>query len=139
MTAVMCFCVMSAFFAKISFFFSFFLLSFQPYNNALINSSLGKKLKVRVVETTPMIPAQALSSMSDLAKDKIGNPRYVYASKLPHMRLVGCLLYAMTCTRPDISFPTTVIFRFMTKPLYVHWLACLYLVRYLKGTADVCI
>ena len=74
--------------------------------------------------------------MSDLAEDKIGNPRYVYASKLPHMRLVGCLLYAMTFTRPDISLPTTVIFRFTTKRLYVHWLACLYLVRYLKGTVD---
>jgi Reverse transcriptase (RNA-dependent DNA polymerase) len=35
---------------------------FQLYNNALINSPLGKKLKVRDVETTPMIPGQVLSS-----------------------------------------------------------------------------
>ena len=43
----------------------------------------------------------------------------------------------MTCTRPDISFPTILISSFMTKPLDVHWLACLYLVRYLKDTVDV--
>ena len=93
--------------------------------------------KVRDVEITPIIPGQVPSSKSDLAKDKVGDPRYVDASKLPYMRLVVCLLYVMTCTRPDISFPTTVISRFMTKPLYVHWLVCLYLVRYLKGTVDI--
>ena len=110
---------------------------FQPYNDALINSPLGKELKFKDIETTPMVPGQVLSSQSDLAEDKVGDPRHVVASKLPYMRLVGCLLYVMTCTRPDISFPTTVVSRFMTKPLYVHWLACLYLVRYLKGTINV--
>ena len=103
----------------------------------LINSPLGKKLKVRDVDTTAIIAGQVPSSKSDLAKDKVGDPRYVDASKLPYMRLVVCLLYVMTCTRPDISFPTTVISRFMTKPVYVHWLACLYLVKYLKGTVDI--
>ena len=34
---------------------------FQPYNDALINSPLGKELKVRDVETTPMISGQVLS------------------------------------------------------------------------------
>jgi Reverse transcriptase (RNA-dependent DNA polymerase) len=63
---------------------------FQPYNDALINSPLGKELKVRDVETTPMIPGQVLFSKSDLAEDKVGDPRYVDASKLLHMRLVGC-------------------------------------------------
>ena len=89
------------------------------------------------METTPIIPGQVPYSKTDLAEDKVGDPRYVDASKLPYMRLVGCLLCVMTCTRPDNSFPTTVISRFMTKPLHVHWLACLYLVRYLKGTVDV--
>ena len=46
-----------------------------------------------------MIPGQVLSSQSDLAEDKVGDPRYLDASKLPYMRLVGCLLYVMTCTR----------------------------------------
>jgi len=34
---------------------------FQPYNDALINSPLGKELKVKEVESTPMIPGQVLS------------------------------------------------------------------------------
>ena len=86
---------------------------FQPYNDALINSPLGKELKVRDVDTTAIIPGQVPSSKSDLAKDKVGDPRYVDANKLPYMRLVVCLLYVMTCTRPDISFPTAVISRFV--------------------------
>ena len=86
-----------------------------------------------------MIPGQVLFFYSDLAEDKVGDPHYVDTSKLSFMRLVVCLLYVMTCTRPDISFPTTVISRLTTKLLYVHWLACLYLVRYLKGTLDISI
>jgi Reverse transcriptase (RNA-dependent DNA polymerase) len=69
-----------------------------------INRPLGKELKVKFVETTPMIPGQVLSSQSDLAENKVRDPRYVNASKLPYMHLVRCLLYVMTCTRPDISF-----------------------------------
>jgi hypothetical protein len=110
---------------------------FQPYNDVLLQSDRGKEMKVRDVETTPMVPGLVLSSASDLPEDKIGDPLHVDVSKLPYMRLVGCLLYVMTCTRPDISFATTVISRFMTKPLYIHWLACLHLVRYLKGTTNV--
>jgi Reverse transcriptase (RNA-dependent DNA polymerase) len=56
---------------------------FQPYNDALINSPLGKVLKVRDVESTPMIPGQVLYSQSDLAENKVGDPRYLDASKLP--------------------------------------------------------
>jgi len=110
---------------------------FQPYNDVLLQSDRGKEMKVRDVETTPMVPGLVLSSASDLPEDKIGDPLHVDVSKLPYMRLVGYLLYVMTCTRPDISFATTVISRFMTKPLYIHWLACLHLVRYLKGTTNV--
>ena len=54
----------------------------------LINSPLGKKLKVRDVDTTAIIAGQVPSSKSELAEDKVGDPRYVDASKLPYMRLV---------------------------------------------------
>ena len=70
-----------------------------------------------------MIPGQVLSSTSDLSEDQLGNEMYVDVSKLPYMRLVGCLLYLMACTRSDISFATTAVSRYMSKPLYVHWLA----------------
>ena len=43
-----------------------------------------------------MIPGQVLFFKSDLAEDKVGDPRYVDASKLPYVRLVGCLLYVKT-------------------------------------------
>ena len=110
---------------------------FDTFNYELLNSRRGKSLKARDIEVTPMIPGQVLSSTSDLPEDQLGNEMYVDVSKLPYMRLVGCLLYLMTCTRPDISFATTAVSRYMSKPLYVHWLACLHIVRYLKGTMNV--
>jgi hypothetical protein len=110
---------------------------FDTFNYELLNSRRGKSLKARDIEVTPMIPGQVLSSTSDLPEDQLGNEMYVDVAKLPYMRLVGCLLYLMTCTRPDISFATTAVSRYMSKPLYVHWLACLHIVRYLKGTMNV--
>jgi hypothetical protein len=104
---------------------------------SLLQNTRGKELKIRDVEATPMISGQVLASVSDLSEDKVENPFYVDDSKLPYKCLVGCLLYVMTCTRTDIYFATTVISRFMIKHLYVHWLACLHFVRYLKGATDV--
>ena len=82
------------------------------------------KPKVRDVEITPIIPGQVPSSKSDLAKDKVGDPRYVDASKLPYMRLVVCLLYVMTCTRPDISSLNYCYFPFYDQT-FVCTLACM--------------
>ena len=109
---------------------------FDKYNVPLVNSARGKSLGLKHIEALPMTPGLVLGSTSSLPEDEVGSPEYVDVSKLPYMRLVGCVLYLMTCTRPDISLATTSVSRFMQKPLYVHWLACLHLVRYLKGTTD---
>ena len=48
--------------------------------------------------------------------------------------LVGSLIYAMTCTRPDIAAATSQVCRFMAKPDKTHWQAVKRIIRYLKGT-----
>ena len=74
-------------------------------------------LLLRDVETTPMVPGLILLSVSDLPEDKTGNPLYLDTCKLSYTSLVVCLLYVMTCTRPDISCATVVISCVMTMPL----------------------
>src|SRR5579871_5243819 len=50
--------------------------------------------------------------------------------------VVGALNYLAIVTRPDITFATGIVARFVHKPGLVHWQAVKRILRYLKGTAD---
>lgn len=54
----------------------------------------------------------------------------------PYQELVGCLIYIMTCTRPDISFSVSVLARKMSNPTERDWQAARDVLRYLKGSID---
>ena len=60
-------------------------------------------------------------------------------SSIPYSSAVGSLMYAMVCTRPDLSHAVSVVSRFMSKPGKVHWEAVKWIMRYLKGSTDVCL
>eukprot|EP00253_Pinus_taeda_P026809 PITA_26809 len=55
---------------------------------------------------------------------------------VPYASAVGSLLYAMVCTRPDISHAVGVLSRFMSKPGTEHWTTVKRVFRYLCGTSD---
>ena len=57
-------------------------------------------------------------------------------SKVPHVNAVGCLMYLMVCTRPDISHVVSMVSRFMANPGKEHWNAVKWIFRYLTGTRD---
>ena len=57
-------------------------------------------------------------------------------SHVPYASVVGSLMYAMVCTRPDISHAVRVLTRFMSKPGKEHWTAVKRVFRYLRGTSD---
>ncbi|PKA57319.1 Retrovirus-related Pol polyprotein from transposon TNT 1-94 [Apostasia shenzhenica] len=48
---------------------------------------------------------------------------------------VGWLMYAMICTRPDLSHAVSVS-RYMANPGKEHWNVLKWILRYLKGTLD---
>ncbi|KAH9679582.1 Integrase catalytic domain-containing protein [Citrus sinensis] len=82
---------------------------------------------------TPLAPHFKLSSSlcprSQEERDYMA--RVLYAS------VVGSLMYAMVCTRPDISQAVSMVSRYMHNPGKNHWLAVKWILRYLYGTVDV--
>ena len=50
--------------------------------------------------------------------------------------IVGSLIYAMTCTRPDLCWIVTKLSQHLAKPLQTHYIMAKHVLRYLKGTLD---
>nr|GEU38616.1 zinc finger, CCHC-type [Tanacetum cinerariifolium] len=57
-------------------------------------------------------------------------------SRLEYSRVIGCLMYAMTCTRHDIAFVVGKLRRYTRNPGTQHWQAILRVLKYLKKTMD---
>ncbi|KAL4384756.1 hypothetical protein GQ457_15G014670 [Hibiscus cannabinus] len=55
-------------------------------------------------------------------------------AKVPYASVVGCLMYAMVCTRPDLAHVVGHVCKYMSKPGRRHWEAVKWIFRYLKGT-----
>ena len=54
----------------------------------------------------------------------------------PYASVVGSLMYAQTCTCPDVSFVAGLLGRYQSDPGQEHWKAAKKVLRYLKGTMD---
>eukprot|EP00253_Pinus_taeda_P008240 PITA_08240 len=57
-------------------------------------------------------------------------------SRVPYASVVDSLMYAMACTRPDITHAVGVLSMFLSKPGKEHWTAVKRVFRYLHGTSD---
>ncbi|GKD09663.1 retrovirus-related pol polyprotein from transposon TNT 1-94 [Tanacetum coccineum] len=64
-------------------------------------------------------------------KERIEMSRVSYAS------VVGSLIFAMICTRPDIAHSVGVVSRYMVEPGKKHWESIKRILGYIKGTSDV--
>ncbi|CAI7921522.1 unnamed protein product, partial [Closterium sp. NIES-53] len=53
--------------------------------------------------------------------------------------LVGCLTYLMTCTRPDLAYPLSLLARYVAPGRHrkVHWDAAKRVLRYLCSTSGM--
>ena len=60
-------------------------------------------------------------------------------SKVPYASAIDSLIYAMVCTRPDITHAVGVVSRFMSRPGKQHWEVVKWIIRYLKGSLDTCL
>jgi len=57
-------------------------------------------------------------------------------SKVLYASAVGCLMYAMVCTRPDIAQAVSVVTKFLANLGRQYWNTVKWIFRYLKGTTD---
>jgi hypothetical protein len=85
--------------------------------------------------STPFAPHFKLSS----ALSPSTQADFTYMERVPYSSAVGSLMYAMICTRPDLSYAVSMVSRYMANPGKEHWKAVQWIFRYLKGTADLCL
>ncbi|CAI7835477.1 unnamed protein product [Closterium sp. NIES-54] len=57
----------------------------------------------------------------------------------PYPELVGCLMYLMTCTRPDLAYPLSILTRYVAPGRHrpQHWEAAKRVLRYLCSTSGM--
>ena len=65
---------------------------------------------------------------NDLEKQSMKN--------IPYASVVGSLMYAQVCTRPDIAYAVGVLGRYQSNPGMDHWKAAKKSMRYLQGTKN---
>ena len=56
--------------------------------------------------------------------------------QIPYASMVGSLMYAQTCTKPDISFVVGMLHRYQSTLGLDHWKAAKKVLRYLQGTKE---
>jgi hypothetical protein len=57
--------------------------------------------------------------------------------KIPYVSAIRSIMYAMICTRPDVSFALSVTSRYQSSPGESHWTAVKNILKYLRRTKDM--
>ncbi|CAI7865430.1 unnamed protein product, partial [Closterium sp. NIES-53] len=78
-------------------------------------------------------PLSTSHSLSAPPSDESVEPSGLY------LELVGCLMYLMTCTRPDLAYPLSLLARYVAPGRHrkVHWDATKRVLRYLCSTSGM--
>ncbi|KAK8680761.1 hypothetical protein V6N13_109700 [Hibiscus sabdariffa] len=58
-------------------------------------------------------------------------------SQIPYASAIGSIMYAMICTRPDLSYALSMTSRYQANPGEGHWVAVKNILKYLRRTKDV--
>ena len=83
--------------------------------------------------STPLAPHFKLSALMSPSTEY----EREQMNHIPYANAVGALMYAMVCTRPDISHAVSMVSRYMHNPGKGHWQAVKWILRYIQGTVDI--
>ena len=97
----------------------------------------------RIQLSQPHYVDKILKWFSTLDKVPISNPMKLgmkfakhTGSSLKYLKVIGSLMYAMTCIAPDIAFAVGKLSRFTSNLIPHHWIAITRVLRYLLHTLD---
>ena len=57
-------------------------------------------------------------------------------NKIPYASAIGSIMYAMLCTRPDVSYALSATSRYQSNPGDANWVAVKNILKYLRRTKD---
>ena len=57
--------------------------------------------------------------------------------RIPYASAIGSIMYAMLCTRLDISYALSITSRYQANPGEKHWIAVKNILKYLRRTKDM--
>ncbi|GJT21830.1 hypothetical protein Tco_0891767 [Tanacetum coccineum] len=58
-------------------------------------------------------------------------------SNVPYASVVGSIMYAVRCTRPDVAFAQNITSRFQQNPGKLHWTTVKNILKYLRNIKDM--
>ena len=61
---------------------------------------------------------------------------YESVSQVEYSRIIGSLMYLMSCTRPDIAYAVSKLSRYTSNPGAKHWQGIIRVLKYLRFTRD---
>ncbi|PKI67261.1 hypothetical protein CRG98_012333 [Punica granatum] len=60
-----------------------------------------------------------------------------HMSRIPYASAIGSIMYAMLCTRPDVSYALSMTSRYQSDPSEKHWIAVKNILKYLRRTKEM--
>ena len=92
-----------------------------------------RKYALDILEETDMLDCKPVDTPMDPNVKLVPGQGESFGDPGRYRRLVGKLNY-LTITRPDISFPVSVVSQFLQSPCDSHWDAVIRILRYIKST-----
>lgn len=83
--------------------------------------NIRKKFELPIHSTIKFSKTQSPSSDEEIAD----------MSQFPYASVIGSIMYAMTYTRPDVSYALSMVSRFQRNPGRAHWIAMKNILKYL--------
>ena len=82
-------------------------------------------------QTKPLSTLLAYHFMLSAQLSPLTDAEREYMLQVPHSNAIGSLMYAMVCTRPDISHVVGIVSRYMHNHGKRHWQAVKWILRYI--------
>ena len=119
-----------------------YYVEFQVHHNPITHTIHINQTRyiTDILQRFNLDQANTISTPADThmpLQESLGEDDLTLSSSIPYREVVGCLMYAMVLTRPDIAFAISRVAKFTSKPRNSYWTAVKRIFRYLSGTLNM--